>query len=301
MPPLLKSAGLKPDVTIIDDEEDKEQYADEKGWDFIPVYGQQVGIKTSVLEEKCTAYEMICCYAQELKGAFFPYVPEVLETYTIPGLKFYFHDGVRQAAAKCLPHLVVSAKEANPNNLAVASKIFRSAIDALLATIDGEQDVEMTAVLYESFYETVDVAGDSCLTLEDMNKFIEVTCSQLTDYGTRKTARDETIASGERDAEEDEEVQLEIDNDEILLSAISKSIHTIFKRHKSDFLPIWTRMVPMVDAGMASNEPTTRSWALCIIDDVIEFCNGEAFPFVGHYLQAIAASIVDECTFWHFE
>jgi len=132
---------------------------------------------------------MLCCYAQELKADFFPYVPSVLEDLIIPGLKFYFHDGVRSASAKCLPHLVESAKEANPHDLSVATKIFRRVIDSLLERIQEEGSPDICSDFYESFYETVDIAGDSCLTAQDMEKFIDATAGQLRDYGNRKTQR----------------------------------------------------------------------------------------------------------------
>lgn len=240
---------------------------------------------------------MLCCYAQELKGDFFSFVPSVLETLIIPGLKFYFHDGVRSASAKCIPFLVESAKEANPHDPSVAQTLFKSVIETLLARLADEASPDICAEFFESFYETVDVAGNNCLTTAEMNAFIEVTASQLRDYGTRKTQRDEQIASGERDIEEDEDIQEGIDTDEILLSAISKSIHTIFKRHKLGFLPIWAKMTPYVDAGLASTESNTRSWAICIIDDVIEFCNGEALHFVGNYLHTLVQFVTDDCIF----
>ena len=279
---------------LISDEIEKEQYSAEDGWDFIPLHGQQVGIKTSVLEEKCTAYEMLACYAQELKGDFFPYVPSVLEQLIIPGLKFYFHDGVRSASAKCLPALVESAKLANPHDLSIPNNIFRTVIDTLLTRISEEGSPEICSEFYEAFYETVDIAGDNCLTAQDMNTFIDVTASQLRDYGTRKTQRDEQVANGDRDIEEDEDVQEAIDADEVLLSSISKSIHTIFKRHKLAFLPIWAKMTPYVEAGLASSEPSTRSWAICIIDDVIEYCGGDALPYIGAYLQPLVSSVTDD-------
>jgi importin-5 len=277
------------------DEAEKEQYAAEDGWDFVPVHGQQVGIKTSVLEEKCTAYEMLCCYAQELKGDFFSYVPSVLEELVIPGLKFYFHDGVRSASAKCIPFLVQSAKDANPHDPSVPTKMFRSVMEALLARLTDEASPDMCAEFFESFYQTVDVAGNNCLSAPEMNTFIEATASQLRDYGTRKTDRDAQIASGERDIEEDEDIQEAMETDELLLSSISKSIHTIFKKHKLGFLPIWAKMIPYVEAGLASTESTTRSWAICIIDDVIEYCNGEALHYIANYLPVLITCVTDEC------
>ena len=38
---------------------------------------RKISLRTSVLEEKATACSMICCYADELKEGFYPYVEQV--------------------------------------------------------------------------------------------------------------------------------------------------------------------------------------------------------------------------------
>ena len=38
---------------------------------------KRIGIKTSVLEEKATACNMLCCYAEELKEGFYPWIDQV--------------------------------------------------------------------------------------------------------------------------------------------------------------------------------------------------------------------------------
>lgn len=38
---------------------------------------RKISIRTSVLEEKATACNMLCCYADELKDGFYPYVEQV--------------------------------------------------------------------------------------------------------------------------------------------------------------------------------------------------------------------------------
>lgn len=85
---------------------------------------KRIGIKTSILEEKATACNMLCCYADELKEGFFPWIDQVWPFYgtnfwswsfigflgfyivmakqvapiLVPLLKFYFHEEVRKAA-----------------------------------------------------------------------------------------------------------------------------------------------------------------------------------------------------------
>jgi hypothetical protein len=43
----------------------------------IYVGDKKVSIRTSLLEEKATAVNMLCCYADELKEGFYPYVEQV--------------------------------------------------------------------------------------------------------------------------------------------------------------------------------------------------------------------------------
>ena len=38
---------------------------------------RKLSVRTSVLEEKATACTMLCCYADELKEGFYPYVEQV--------------------------------------------------------------------------------------------------------------------------------------------------------------------------------------------------------------------------------
>jgi hypothetical protein len=61
------------------------------------------------LEDKASACEMLVCYARELKEGFADDAEEVVKL-MVPMLKFYFHDGVRTAAAESLPYLLDCAK-----------------------------------------------------------------------------------------------------------------------------------------------------------------------------------------------
>ncbi|CAI9299824.1 unnamed protein product [Lactuca saligna] len=83
MPPLLHFIQLKPDVTITsaDDSDDDIDESDDESIETITLGDKIIGIKTSVLDEKATACNMLCCYADELKEVFFPWIdqtPEIL-------------------------------------------------------------------------------------------------------------------------------------------------------------------------------------------------------------------------------
>lgn len=59
---------------------------------------------------------MLICYAQEMGAAFHPYVPKVMGM-VVPLLKFYFHDGVRFAAASVIPLLFKSLVDAKQRKM----------------------------------------------------------------------------------------------------------------------------------------------------------------------------------------
>lgn len=68
---------------------------------------------------------MLVCYARELKEGFAEYAEQVCRL-MVPLLKFYFHDGVRTAAAQSLPFLLecVQGKGTN-NSLVLVFRLYR--------------------------------------------------------------------------------------------------------------------------------------------------------------------------------
>ena len=109
MPTVMQTAAMKPEVALLDNE-DMEDVEGDVDWQFVSLGEQQnFGIKTAGLEDKASACEMLVCYARELKDGFADYAEEVVRL-MVPMLKFYFHDGVRTAAAESLPCLLDCAK-----------------------------------------------------------------------------------------------------------------------------------------------------------------------------------------------
>jgi hypothetical protein len=83
-------------LTITSADEDQEE--DREGWETITMDGQQIGIRTSAIEEKCQAFETLVIYCSTLGARFAPYLMQALEL-ALPALRFYFHEGVREAAS----------------------------------------------------------------------------------------------------------------------------------------------------------------------------------------------------------
>ena len=93
--------------------DEDEQVEERDGWETISMDGQQVGIKTSALEEKCQAFETLVIYCSTLKARFAPYLTQCLEL-VLPSLKFYFHEGVREACAMYVAFLPPACPPTDP-------------------------------------------------------------------------------------------------------------------------------------------------------------------------------------------
>src|SRR6267154_4079592 len=115
MPPLLNAASAKADVSIYGEfncsghnmhlplhtDNDNDIGKTREGWETISMDGQIIGIWTSTIDEKCQAFDTLVVYCATLGGRFAPYLTQSLEL-SLPALKFYFHNGVREAVSRCV-------------------------------------------------------------------------------------------------------------------------------------------------------------------------------------------------------
>lgn len=291
MPPLLTAAQAKPDFAVVADEDEKAGYAEEDGWEFFPVRGQHVGIKTSALEDKNAATEMLVLYATELRQHFEPYVATVLQEIALPGLAFYYHDGVREASCQLLPQLLNCIKLARQEQLA---EVWSTVSQKLLDLLQREPSVDILASLYQAFYECVEVVGGELVDDGHMAGLVTSTESQIKDYMQRAEARNADHRAGDVDLEQDEDALYEIELDEAMLSEVSKTLQVLFKAKRTAFVRHWERLVPVYDRFATVPDENCRQWAVCVWDDLIEFCGAEAWPFRQHFVKPLASGLQDE-------
>lgn len=89
---------------------------------------------------------MLVCYARELKESFADYVEETVKV-MVPHLKFYFHDGVRTAAAECLPFLIDSAKVRGNEYV---NQMWNYIFPELISAIENESERDVLSELMAS-------------------------------------------------------------------------------------------------------------------------------------------------------
>jgi hypothetical protein len=300
MPPLLAAAKAKPEIQLFEDEEEVEQAEAQEGWEIIPTQGKFFGIHTSSLDEKASAIDLISVYAAELGADFYPYVQEIVAEVIVPGLTFFYHDGVRYSAAMAVPHLLTSAQEAatvanggdkvrgreDPRVL----ELWVPMLAKMLELLKLDTMVEVLTGFYAGVYQAIELIGPAALNADDLNSLVAVISANLTDYMQRVKARQE----GDADpyAEEVEEDDAEEQDDE-LTGEINKVIHATFKACRSKFLPAFESLIPIVTQLLNSNFADCRQWALCVVDDLIEYTGPDSWKYKDLFLSKMIDGLVD--------
>lgn len=294
MHPLLQLASAKADIQLL--ENDDELLDQEDGWELVPLKGKVIGIKTQTLEDKNTAIELITIYAQILEANFSKYVEEIMEKIAIPGLAFFFHDPVRVSSAKLIPALLASYKKQFGETSEQLGRLWAATVEKEIEILVAEPAVETLAEMYQCFYESVEVIGKGCLTVDHMNKFIESARSTLKEYEERVRTREAEKADTAIDGEEDDDsmsLQYAIEDDQTLLSDMNKAFHTIFKNMGAQFLQPWEKLMDFYTRFISSNDSTQRQWAICIMDDVLEFCGPQSSQYASHIMAPLYKGLQD--------
>ena len=271
MGPVMKTASMKPEVALLDNEELGGVEDDSEDWQFVQLGEQQnFGIKTAGLEDKATACQMLVCYARELKEHFAEYTEQVVKL-MVPMLKFYFHDGVRTAAAESLPYLLECAKIKGPQYL---QEMWSFMLPELLKAVEAEPENDVLAELLGSLARCVELLGVGCLGEPGMEETVKILDKTMEEHFKRQEERQGKRQGGEEDYDEGVEEQLEDEDDEdvYILSKVGDVVHAIFSQQKESFLPQFERLLPKFSKLLEPNRPwSDLQWGLCIFDDLIEY------------------------------
>ncbi|URE00620.1 HEAT repeat [Musa troglodytarum] len=300
MPPLLQSAQLKPDVTITSaDSDDDIEDSDDESVETITLGDKRIGIRTSVLEEKATACNMLCCYADELKEGFYPWIDQVAPT-LVPLLKFYFHEEVRKAAVAAMPELLRSAKlavekgQAQGRDESYVKQLSDYIIPALVEALQKEPETEICASMLDSLNECMQFAG-LLLSENQVRSIVDQIKHVMTASAARKKERAERTKAEDFDAEEEEMLKEENEEEEEVFDQVGDCLGTLIKTFKASFNPFFDELslyiTPMLGKDKTAEE---RRIAICIFDDVAEQCQEAALKYYDTYLPFLLEACNDE-------
>ncbi|KAF3332003.1 importin-5-like protein [Carex littledalei] len=119
--------------------------------------GKDAGEK--VLDEKALACNMLCCYADELKEDFHPWITQVALV-LLPLLKIKFHKKVRKAAISAMSKLLCSAKlvvEKGEPCEAVKHCCAKMIPNSLIKAMHEEDDIELCCEMVKSLVDCIQV------------------------------------------------------------------------------------------------------------------------------------------------
>ena len=98
MPALLQAAGgSKADLFLLPSASSS-PYDEDEDIELITLDHGTYGVRTSAMDDKCRALETLVVYVNELGPRMASYLPQCLDV-TLPCLRFYWHEGVREACA----------------------------------------------------------------------------------------------------------------------------------------------------------------------------------------------------------
>ncbi|XP_031248967.1 importin-5-like [Pistacia vera] len=299
MPPLLQSAQLKPDVTITSADSDADIEDDDDSIETITLGDKRIGIKTSVLEEKATACNMLCCYADELKEGFFPWIDQVAPT-LVPLLKFYFHEEVRKAAVSAMPELLRSAKlavekgQSQGRNESYVKQLTDYIIPALVEALHKEPEVEICASMLDALNECIQISG-LLLDERQVRSIVDEIKQVMLASSSRKQERADRAKAEDFDAEEGELLKEENELDEEVFERVGDCLGALIKTFKASFLTFFDELLsyltPMWGKDKTAEE---RRIAICIFDDVVEHCHEAALKYYDTYLPFLLEACNDD-------
>ncbi|CAN6454217.1 unnamed protein product [Victoria cruziana] len=300
MPPLLHSAQLKPDVTITSADSDGDiDDEDDDSIETITLGDKRIGIKTSVLEEKATACNMLCCYADELKEGFYPWIDQVAPT-LVPLLKFYFHEEVRKAAVSAMPELLRSAKLAVEKGLAqcrdesYVKQLSDYIIPALVEALHKEPETEICASMLDSLNECMQISG-VLMDQGQVRSIVDELKQVITASTARKRERAERTKAEDFDAEEGELLREENEQEEEVFDQVGDCLGTLIKIFKTSFLPYFDELASYITPMWGKDKTAEeRRIAICIFDDVAEQCREAAIKYYDTFLPFLLEACNDQ-------
>lgn len=298
MPPLLEAAKHKPDLALIEDENQIDQYDQQEGWEIIPIQGKYIGIHTSMLDEKASAIDLLSVYACELGADFYPYVKEVVFDVILTSLNFFYHDGVRYAASQAVPHLLTCAQlvaeqknggnKQNARQDPIVMELWNPILKKMVDVLKVDALVDVLAGFYNGISESIELLGPGCLSPSDMDALTSTINGSLRGYAERAQSRNGDDDEYAEDVEEEDAESA----DEELIGEISKCIHAIFKTARANYLPSFDKLVPVAEAFLASDNDDCRHWSLCVFDDLIEYTGAESWRYHQNFLPKMVDALV---------
>ncbi|KAG1706394.1 hypothetical protein DVH05_001541 [Phytophthora capsici] len=317
MPTLLEAATQQAEfevdpTTLGSDDDDDESggSTDSEDIQLAQVNDKCLSIRTSILEEKATACQLLAGMATDLEDAFFPYAEQVTQVLA-PLLTESVHSDIRASAIRAMPALVkcVAISTASPGSKEHSEAAIKQMVDfalgRLVNALTSEPDVDLVVSIMQSMISCLNDARELHPTLElndaQLRELVHGLLVVLGDSFQRRAMRRAGAGSDDMDGAEGEE---EDDDDasqssesqvaeQELQFVLAECIGTLAKSHGAVFFPVfmtllWEKVAALAAPGCLVED---RRLALFVVDDVLEHCGNAAMRRLDVFLPVLESAL----------
>eukprot|EP01059_Diplonema_ambulator_P001732 TRINITY_DN1145_c0_g1_i3.p1 TRINITY_DN1145_c0_g1~~TRINITY_DN1145_c0_g1_i3.p1 ORF type:complete len:1069 (+),score=437.55 TRINITY_DN1145_c0_g1_i3:108-3314(+) len=295
---LIEQCQSTNDVKLLDDDEEVEKDMQCIKLAIKGTGEKKIGIKTSILEEKQLACEMLESYFETFGGFMLPYVEEISKA-VFPLLQNVYSSGIRETSANLCP-LIMKCLKANVEQGKIPKShmadMMQYMIPQMVEAMSSEAEVDVAAVLMENFSESLTVCGDSCLQDKLLANILDVILAMFNESLTRRAEFQQEEKDEDDDDEKKKLEEMSTSEEEFLIQS-SESVGALLKTHKAFIQPFIEKFLPQVTLMLDGSKfgPVGVKLALCILDDFMEHGAAAAMPFFTKILEAIwCCGLIDE-------
>eukprot|EP00054_Salpingoeca_dolichothecata_P030034 m.240431 g.240431 ORF g.240431 m.240431 type:complete len:1144 (+) comp26585_c1_seq13:16-3447(+) len=286
LPALLQSLNKEAQVVKLHTEATEADLPDQENWSLADFDDQKLAIKTSALDEKKMACQMLGVYVRVLRGHFAPYLEDTTKIMS-NHLTFLGEAEIRMTAANVMPFLVLSAKEAEGMGEEAALHLWQTLGTDLAKVMKTEPQQEVAAFQMCALKDGFDFLGAISVTEELLEVIMDAVVTQMTDFDKRSTKRAEERAQDEDYDPDDDDILLSDEEgvDSIMLRELADLVHMLFHLMRDSFLPYWDILFPFL-ANMLDPRRLyiDHQWAICMMDDLLEFAPEASVRYSEHFL-----------------
>ncbi|ETL86272.1 hypothetical protein L917_14290 [Phytophthora nicotianae] len=309
MPTLLEAATQQAEfevdpTTLSSDDDDDESggSTDSEDIQLAQVNDKCLSIRTSILEEKATACQLLAGMATDLEDAFFPYAEQVTQVLA-PLLTESVHSDIRASAIRAMPALVKcvaisTAAPAKEHSEVAIKQMVDFALGRLVNALTSEPEVDLVVSIMQSMIRCLTDARALHPTLElneaQLSELVHGLLVILGDSFQRRAMRrgagsDMEAEDEEDDASQSSETQVA---EQELQFVLAECIGTLAKTHGAAFFPVfmtllWEKVAALAAPGCLVED---RRLALFVVDDVLEHC-GPAMRRLDVFLPVLESAL----------
>lgn len=287
--------------TLPDDDDDASSSTDNEDIQIAQVNDRCLSIRTSILEEKATACQLLTSMVTDLEETFFPYAEQVTQVLA-PLMTDSVHSDIRSSSISSMPALVKCVAIASQNSEAIKQMVDFT-LGRLVNALTSEPELDLVMNIMQSMKMCIAnaLAHHPHVRLNEaqLKELVNGLLLILGDSFQRRAVQRaqkivddseeyEDVLSGHShsdDGDDDENENLEQE----LQFVMGDCIGGLAQTHGEQFFPVfqailWEKILELSAEHCLAED---RKLALYILDDVLEYCGDAAMNQMDVFLPLL--------------